>query len=106
MYGRSTSNQRIEAWWGLLRKACADWWINLFKDLNRETGLYVDDNVIHRECLKFCFMDVIQNELNRVAQNWNVDRLLTLSRHQDGLTSFVLFRITRHSRLHNSGKWG
>ena len=25
MYGRSTSNQRIEAWWSLLRKACTDW---------------------------------------------------------------------------------
>ena len=74
MYGRSMSNQRIEAWWGLLWKACADWWINLFKDF-RETGLYVDDNVIHRECVKFSFMDVIPNELDRVAQNWNVHRI-------------------------------
>ena len=59
-------------------KACVDWWINLSKDF-RETGLYVDDNVIHRECLKFCFMDVIQNELNRVAQNWNVHRIRSSS---------------------------
>ncbi len=25
MYGKSVSNQRIEAWWGILRKQC--WWI-------------------------------------------------------------------------------
>ena len=49
MYGRSTSNQQIEAWWSLLRKACTDWWIRYFKDL-RDQGLYNDDNVIHREC--------------------------------------------------------
>ena len=33
MYGKSVSNQRIEAWWGQLRRGCMDWWINYFKDL-------------------------------------------------------------------------
>lgn len=73
-YGKSTSNQRIEAWWGRLRQGCADWWIEFFKDL-RDSGLYCDDNVIHCECLKFCFMDVIQNELHRAAKEWNVHRI-------------------------------
>jgi len=27
MYGKSTANQRIEAWWGRLRQGCAEWWI-------------------------------------------------------------------------------
>ena len=71
MYGRSTSNQRIEAWWSLLRKACTDWWIRFFTDL-RDQGLYNDDNVIHRECLKFCFMDILQTELHGVARDWNI----------------------------------
>ena len=74
MYGRSTSNQRIEAWWSLLRKACTDWWIRYFKDL-RDQGLYNDDNVIHRECLKFCFMDILQTELHSVARDWNIHRI-------------------------------
>ena len=59
IYGKSTSNQRIEARWGRLRQGCADWWIEYFKNL-RYSGLYNDDNVIHRECLKFCFMDLMQ----------------------------------------------
>ena len=29
IYGRSTANQRIEAWWGILRKQCSDWWIKV-----------------------------------------------------------------------------
>ena len=28
MYGRSVNNQRIEAWWGILRRECAQFWIN------------------------------------------------------------------------------
>ena len=74
MYGRSTSNQQIESWWGLLRKGCTDWWIRFFKDL-RDAGLYDDDDLIQRECIRFCFMDVIQNELHRVARNWNIHRI-------------------------------
>ncbi len=27
MYGRSTSNQRIESWWSFLRKSFTDWWM-------------------------------------------------------------------------------
>jgi hypothetical protein len=74
MYGRSTSNQRIEAWWGNLRKSCSDWWIRYFKDM-RDSGLYQDDKIIHQECLRFCYMDVLQNELNRVATQWNTHRI-------------------------------
>ena len=71
MYGKSTTNQRIEAWWGRLRQGCADWWIEFFKNLT-DSGLYNDNNVLHRECLKFSFMDVIQTELDRVVLEWNV----------------------------------
>ena len=66
IYGKSTSNQRIQAWWGRLRQGCADWWIEYFKNL-RDPGLYNDENAIHRECLKFCFMDLMQEELHRVV---------------------------------------
>lgn len=31
IYGKSTSNQRIEAWWGQLRQERAEWWITFFK---------------------------------------------------------------------------
>ena len=70
MYGKSTSNQRIEAWWSQLRKSNANWWIEYFKDL-RDTGLFCDVNYIQQQCLKFCFMNIIQNELHRVVKHWN-----------------------------------
>ena len=74
MYGRSTSNQQNEAWWSLLRKACTDWWIRFFKDL-RDQGLYNHDNVIHRECLKFCFIDILKTKLHAVARDCNIYRI-------------------------------
>lgn len=60
MYGKSTSNQRIEAWWSQLRKSGADWWIKYFKDL-RDLGIYCDGEIIHEQCLKFCYMKIIQD---------------------------------------------
>ena len=56
------------------RQRCADWWIEYFKNL-RDAGLYKDKNVIHRECLRFCFIDLIQDELNRVALERNPHRI-------------------------------
>ena len=68
------SNQRIEAWWSFLPKNDTDCWINFFKDL-RDVGLYCDDDPLHEECLQFSFMPLIQEELNRVAQHWNLHRI-------------------------------
>ncbi|XP_068697380.1 uncharacterized protein [Montipora foliosa] len=74
LYGKSVSNQRIEAWWGILRRGCADWWIRFFKDM-RDCGLYCDDDVVQEECLKFCFLPVIRNELHKVAVLWNLHKI-------------------------------
>ena len=74
MYGKSVANQRIEAWWSHLRKNCTEWWISHFKDL-RDLGLYCDANVLHVECLKFCYMRVLRDELQRAAIHWNVHRI-------------------------------
>ena len=74
LYGRSVSNQRIEAWWSFLRNNDTDWWINFFKDL-RDVGLCCDDNPLHVECLRFCFIPLLQQELNRVAQHWNLHKI-------------------------------
>lgn len=51
-----------------------DFWINYFKDL-RETGLYNDDDIVHVQCLKFCFMPLIREELHHVAELWNLHKI-------------------------------
>jgi len=56
--GASTANQRIESWWGFLRRECMQFWIELFRDLQDE-GLYSGD-FLDKNLVQFCFMAVIQ----------------------------------------------
>lgn len=56
--GASTQNQRIECWWGQLRRQHMQYYMDLFKDLrdrNEFSGSELDKNL-----MQFCFMAVIQ----------------------------------------------
>ncbi|CAI8013197.1 hypothetical protein GBAR_LOCUS8401 [Geodia barretti] len=37
----------------------------------QDCGLYDEMNCIHRDCLRFCFMHLIQQELDKVAHELN-----------------------------------
>lgn len=58
LYGTSQHNQRIERWWGILRKEFAQFWMNLFGAM-RDEGLYCGD-FVEQNLLQFCFMKLIQ----------------------------------------------
>ena len=81
LYGKSTANQRIEAWWSILRRTNSNWWINFFKDM-RDSGIYNSSNPIQYSCLQFCFMPIVQAELHAVARNWNLHKIRP-SQHSD-----------------------
>lgn len=46
MNGKSTANQRIEAWWAYLWHSDMDWWIKFFKNL-RDSGDFRDYSQVH-----------------------------------------------------------
>lgn len=58
MYGTSQSNQRIEAWWSILRKHSAQFWMNLFQEL-RENG-HFSGSELDKSLIQFCFLMIIQ----------------------------------------------
>lgn len=72
--GRSTANQRIEALWSCLMRNFTQYWRNLFKDL-------IDDNIFnnasydHLQCIRFCFSNVIQKQLDQFCSYWNCHRI-------------------------------
>ena len=74
MYGKSTGNQRIEAWWSILRHRCTDFWISRFKTIAATGVLNVDDPV-HIQCLRFCFLSLLQRDLSRMVIEWNTHRI-------------------------------
>ena len=62
------------SWWSFLRQSETDWCIKFFKDL-RDSWQSNDDNLLHRDCLRFCFTRLIQEELSRVAKHWNLHKI-------------------------------
>lgn len=56
--GASTANQRIESWWGFLRKECMEFYISLFADL-KDNGMF-DGGFLDKSLIHFCFMGIIQ----------------------------------------------
>ena len=70
LIGRSTSNQRIEAYWSQFVKDGPGWWMNFFKDMT-DVGLYNSSDPVHNDCMRFCFMEILRKELHEVAELWN-----------------------------------
>ena len=48
--------------------------MNFVKDM-RDVGLYNDGDPLQVECLRYCFMNVLRNELYQVAKLWNLHRI-------------------------------
>lgn len=70
IYGSSVRNQRIEALWSRLLRYRIRWWIDLFHTMGMD-GVYDAELPLHRELLLFCFMSVLQYELNEFLEIWN-----------------------------------
>lgn len=76
LYGKSTSNQRIESWWSKFKAAGMNSWINEFK-LMEENGVIDTSNEIDMQCIRFCFMPLLQAELNSIVKQWNTHHITT-----------------------------
>ena len=84
MDGASTANQRIESWWGFLRKECMEFWMNLFKGL-QERGDYKGD-FLDKNLVQFCFMMLIQvSQLfcNHFFTFSMIDRFIVVMQNQE-----------------------
>ena len=80
LYGRSTGNQRIEAWWSILRRQCTDFWINKFRHM-QSVGLLDTSDPVHVECLRYYFMARLKFELTRIRTEWNSHRIQANKRY-------------------------
>ena len=85
-YGTSPANQRIESWWSFFRRGRAGWWIGFFKDMT-SFGILDLGNILHMECLWFCFRPGIETELEHVKIHWNTHRI----RHSRQCLEYLIF---------------
>lgn len=58
LIGKSQCNQRIESWWGQLRKHDAQFWMNFFEDLKHKGDF--DGSWRDKSLIQFCFMGIIR----------------------------------------------
>lgn len=58
IYGTSTANQRIESWWGILRRQCVQLWMDRFEAL--KDGGYFEGDIVDKALVQFCFTNVVQ----------------------------------------------
>lgn len=74
LYGRSTANQRIEAWWSFLKRSCLTWWINFFKDMTF-TGTFDNSQPLQIDAVRYFFGPILQAELHHLLDHWNTHRM-------------------------------
>ena len=68
-FGPSSRSQQIETWLSMLRRIRFGWWINFFKDLF-EAGHLDPSKPFRSEIMRFCFIGLIQTELEEVKDMW------------------------------------
>ncbi|KAK5647929.1 hypothetical protein RI129_002821 [Pyrocoelia pectoralis] len=73
LYGTSPANQRIEAWWSILRKHHAQFWMNVFHKL-KDDGFF-SGSFLDKALIQFCFLKIIQEELDTVVIEWNTHKI-------------------------------
>ncbi|XP_061096945.1 uncharacterized protein LOC133127793 [Conger conger] len=73
IYGRSTGNQRIESWWGILRKQSVQFWMNMFK-AHQDNGHFSGD-FLDKSLIQFCFLNLVQKEVDEVVRTWNTHKI-------------------------------
>ena len=80
----SPRNQRIEAYWSHLRRDRPAWW-QIFFDAIESQGLFDGNDPALVDCIRFCFMHLLREELNDVAIKWN-QHAISESRRNTGPT--------------------
>ena len=74
--GTSPANQRIESLWSQLAKDRPMWWRQFFAEL-LSLGFVDGSSPIVQECLRFCFIRLLREELDEFKNRWNSHLIAT-----------------------------
>lgn len=70
LYGRSTSNQRIESWWSKFPLFGMQSWKDHFKELE-DFGIIDVSSEMDIQCIRFCYLNLLRGELELIRTQWN-----------------------------------
>ena len=80
LYGKSTANQSIEAWWKFQPQGML-YWMNHFKELS-DAGIFYTSDGIEIHCARFCDMNLLRSNRQVISQLWDTHHLRK-SRNRD-----------------------
>jgi hypothetical protein len=70
LYGKSTHNQRIEAWWSKFRMYGMESWMQHLQSLS-DNGIIDTSKALDVQCIRFCYTNLLREELQNIAKLWN-----------------------------------
>ena len=66
----SPVNQRIESYWSKFLVDRPGWWKSFFQDMV-DLEIFDPSEPALLDCIRFCFMSILQKELTYIANEWN-----------------------------------
>lgn len=102
LYGKSTANQRIESYWGILRQQV--FFINIFKIMEANHSIDVS-NPFQIDLLRFCFGSIVQQGIELIKREWNDHRIRKQNNRNinGGIPNVLYYWPERYKRV-NHGK--
>ncbi|CAC5395296.1 unnamed protein product [Mytilus coruscus] len=91
--GKSTHNQRIEWFWGILRKQMVQYYMDLFADLCKDGHNMFCGDFVDKSVIQFCFMDIIQSDLDDLRCTWNKHTMQKKPGNGSGKRPILLYSI-------------
>ena len=92
IYGKSITNQRIEAFWSKLRPAL-DGWIDHFRTLKQD-NIFEPGNTVHIYSMRVAFREHIANILHTFMIYWNTHAVRQSSEGPGGIPDTLFYLPT------------
>ena len=89
IYGTSTANQRIEAWWNLLATGQTEQWRKLFEQFEQE-GYFDSSTDYDKIAIRFLYMPLIWEHVYTFVQVHNTHRIRRQRNREEYLPTGML----------------
>ena len=89
IYGTSTANQRIEAWWNLLATGQTEQWRKLFEQFEQE-GYFDSSTDYDKIAIRFLYMPLIWEHVYTFVQVHNTHRIWRQRNREEYLPTGML----------------
>ena len=100
MFGKSTANQRIEAWWNQLQTSMLQRWVVFFDRLKQE-GHFKLDQMADRIAIYAIYMRLIRDACFLYVEEWNRHRIRS-QKERTNVTAGVPWFLYEHPKVYGA----